>query len=326
MSWRVVLATLAGTLASFFLIYYARDISKWIVGTIWQTPLAEQSQGPTARPLMSLTSIEGSVYFRESLLVEFEPLRPSNLPLPLVAQNQIKTERGGQAILQTPSGYSIEINPESQVMVEQRRSVREPNPAQVYVMRGSWSLKKRGKSGTLYIVEDRKTILPEQATAAQKTRPRSNFVIDPTGDRAAQLNQDSVEVTALPPAPKKSAMDSPTPPVNANKKGAKMPPKKAAAGPADTLTNQYIEQVFSARSQLFRRCQLTSIRDGKLASGSYLFSLVIKPDGLVGPVRTLQTDITNKPLEVCLISVIERTRFKAFKGDAISISYPLNFQ
>lgn len=111
-----------------------------------------------------------------------------------------------------------------------------------------------------------------------------------------------------------------------NVESTKQLPAKLNAKGSETLSSAYIESQLMQRSALFRRCQLTSLRDNKLANGNMLFSFVIKNNGRVDKVKLLQNAINNKDLESCVTSVIERTKFKSFNGKAISLSYPLNFQ
>ena len=56
-------------------------------------------------------------------------------------------------------------------------------------------------------------------------------------------------------------------------------PKETPEIVRGTLSSAYIESVFVDRAPLFRRCQLTSLRDNMSAEGDMVFSLEILPTG-----------------------------------------------
>lgn len=290
---------LLGLAISAGLIYFAKPIAKALLSNFG---IETEETRPYAATVIKAT---GNAYYKPFGRGMFAKLNTDHR---LNLKDEIKTERDSRIHLKFKSGYEIEVLEESQAILDIWSSQGSNKPRYISFVRGDYRLLQKGEPGRLYIVKGSEVFAPSRPPVKNK----KSFKIDPS----TVSKPNNKEVDKLPdsaPADKTTTMPN------------KMPDKLASKG-SETLSSAYIESVFLSRSQLFRRCQLTSVRDNKAATGNMLFSLVIEPNGRVNSVKLLQKNLNNTSLESCVSSVIERTKFKPFSGTAISLSYPLNFQ
>jgi hypothetical protein len=103
-------------------------------------------------------------------------------------------------------------------------------------------------------------------------------------------------------------------------------PDKIKNGDEETLSSAYIENILAQQAPAFRRCQMNSVRDNRVSVGNLLVSLTIASSGEVQQARLLQDDLQNEPLTQCVLSAVQRVRFKSFDGLPISLTYPIVFK
>jgi hypothetical protein len=295
---RTVLTVAIGVLLSFCLIYFARPISEWLVDRFSRGPRLEQES------IAEVVEFDGLSFFRTSDGVRFLPIKTK---LKLGRKDELKTERNGRIHLKMPSGYEIELLPESQLILDLWSP--KGGPEYFSLTRGRFRLLRGGKPGQLYILQDSKAYLPEDAPS-QTGKPLPIYVLQPS----------TIDKSAHAPSPTPEPLPTPS-----NRVGAKMPDKRAPEED-ETLTSAYIETILGSQAPLFRRCQLSSLRDGSPSVGNLTIAFGIDRDGKTSGVRAITSNLNNKELETCATDVIERTRFKAYSGRLVQLSYPIEFR
>jgi hypothetical protein len=289
----VVLALTAAAL----LVYFARPLSAWIVHRF----------GPALTPptvLAEVVKTTGPVFIRPGPAGQFRPLRVGESLLP---KDEVKTEREGRLLIRSTTGYELELTPETQMTLD--HWTQNNGPQYFSVARGSFQLVKSGQAGRLFIMSEGRMYAPEKAPVLYK----DSFSI--------QLNS-SHTTTSSAGGP---AVNPPAPQPIINRRGQPMP-DKGLAEESTTLSNSYIESVLIGRAPLFRRCQLTSVRDKGNSSGLVTVAFRVLNDGRTDQARVVSSTLLNAALEACVVDVLSRTQFKAFTGEPLYLSYPLRFQ
>ena len=244
---------------------------------------------------------------------------------PVFHLDQIKVEADANTQVSFPSGWSLLLNPNSLVIIEQYRPGKADSPLLISVVRGTYQLLEKGLPGLLFVTKNQKIFSPERMPPTLE-RP----LVDSTATlKNSRLTKDnsSKKISAIDEAPAdlnlpitENAKPLPSAMVNGNL------PDKISQEHYETLSNTYIEKVFQAQAGAMRRCQMNSARDEKNIQGLLLLSVTILPNGKTENVKVLQNTLANPSLEQCVTSVVSRTYFKQFEGLPISLTYPLQFQ
>jgi hypothetical protein len=94
----------------------------------------------------------------------------------------------------------------------------------------------------------------------------------------------------------------------------------------DTLSNEYIDEMIVGRQGQLQKCWLGRLKDNPSLKGQILLQFEITRRGQVKDLRIADSNIEDELLKKCVTSVIERLSFRPFKGQEISLSYPINFE
>lgn len=301
---RTAITIAIGVLLAFSLIYFARPISGFIVNKISRGPRIENT------PIAYVVRTEGGAFVRTGDSAKFLPVKSE---LPLYLKDEIKTERTGRLHIKMTSGYELELLPESQMILD--RWSPKGGPEYFSLTRGNIRVIREGKKGDLYIQQNSRTYLPGDAATASR-RPMPIYLQNPGAPNTTSNSKN--------PPPLPATVATPTP---ENRVGNKMPEKKIkSVEDSTTLTSAYIETILGNQAQLFRRCQLSSLRDGAVSAGNLTLAFSIEKDGKTADVRVITSNLRNKELEKCSVDVIERTKFKPYTGTDVQLSYPIEFR
>lgn len=96
-----------------------------------------------------------------------------------------------------------------------------------------------------------------------------------------------------------------------------------------TISQEEILNVLSIRLGQFKKCYLSLIQRAKneKIKANVLMSFIIQPNGNIEDSRVWKSNVNDRLFLGCLSEVVNRTRFKPFKGDAIRIDeFPLDFE
>lgn len=308
MAIRKLVVVFSLSLAFVGLLIFAKPVSQILVASIWPQKLTIE------KPIGQIKDIKGAAELLTP--TSFIGRRLNSEDIILRHRDRITTLDGSSLIVVFDNAYELRIEPNTEVIFESWNTDAQLSPIYVSILSGDYSLLEAGRLGSVYIIQNKKLFAPE---LRPKLDPVKTIVTDLTAPNADPQSLIAKEAEALPETPEKSSPANSD--INENLVGKAMPNKKNST----SLETQYIEDVLAARHTLFRRCRLTSLRDQKQITGNLLYTFIIQGNGNVQNVRLLQTDINNSGLQSCVASVIERTKFKSFGGDSISLSYPIHF-
>lgn len=93
-----------------------------------------------------------------------------------------------------------------------------------------------------------------------------------------------------------------------------------------TLSNEYIDEVIATRQAQLHRCWIPRLRQKPDLKGALTLQIEISRRGNVKSVSVVESSLNDDELHRCVISVIDRTRFRPYSGPEISVSYPIYFE
>lgn len=216
----------------------------------------------------------------------------------------LQTGKDSQVIVKFPSGYELKVEGSSQLLFEAWGG--DPKaPTYIHMISGSYSMQRAGQRGRVLIQQDRKLIYPEGRTAAspyQLVIQATGFEFAEDGNLAPTMESDEAPEILPAPAPSDASSELP-----------------------QTLSNEEIDQVLASHRLQFERCQTNALRENQPAQGKILIGITISSEGRMEEVRVISSELNNASFQNCIVSVFQRARFRAFKGPAITRSYPLIF-
>jgi len=92
-----------------------------------------------------------------------------------------------------------------------------------------------------------------------------------------------------------------------------------------SLPDAYITAVIRNQKTFLNRCYAQHLRQDPDTQGRIETSLTIESDGNVSTARVIGSTIADPQLQQCIVSTLQRAKFKSFAGDPIIVSYPINF-
>ena len=223
--------------------------------------------------------------------------------------DQLSTgDSASMVILLTTSDYEIQIFKNSIVILELWSDSQKNSPLYLNFISGSYKINKKGKAGSLFISMNQKLTRPESCSevcSAQALVIKAKTIqpdIDPTTaqDRVLIEPESTKKEDSVVEASTKPNIDQP-------------------------LQSSEIAAVVTKKRRLFGNCQSLSLKSTGKANGKILLGLKINNLGKIHSIETLQSSLPNKEFESCILSVFKRIRFRNFKGQPVSFSYPLVF-
>jgi hypothetical protein len=286
------LATITVLIGTALLVYYSREISQFIVNLV----------GP-----QEVTKIEAPKQKVGTLTSQGQSSREVH------HLDEFKVPAGQHMTFTTQSGWVLEFTENAEVIFELYRPESSDSPLLVTFRSGDFRLMTAGAIGMLFVMKDKKIFSPQVAPQKEAIR---TVELQQTpvakSDEVTELTED-IRVQEKPLKLSRSGRST-------------MPEKVTTYDNKETLSNAYIEQVLLGQANSLRNCQLSSIRDKKMAQGLLIVSFSILPSGKIEKLAVAKDQIQNAQLVNCVISVLERTHFKAFAGAPIQLSYPIEFR
>jgi hypothetical protein len=92
-----------------------------------------------------------------------------------------------------------------------------------------------------------------------------------------------------------------------------------------TLPDAYISGVIKNQRTFLNRCYAQHLRNDPDTQGRIDTSLTIELDGSVSAARVVGSTIADTQLQQCIVSTLQRTKFRAFGGDPMVVYYPITF-
>jgi len=195
---------------------------------------------------------------------------------------------------------------------------------------------------TVFTDNEQSVIISFNSGLKVELEPHSEVVITDLGQEMIFLKGhvkilNEVPGITLPPealnkeeakADKPQAPSPETPPLLTSEK-AKVPSSKITNHPKKvnekiTLPDAYISAVIKNQRTFLNRCYAQHLRMDPDSQGRIETSLTIESDGNVSTARVIGSSIADPQLQQCIVSTLQRAKFKAFAGDPIIVTYPIN--
>jgi len=92
-----------------------------------------------------------------------------------------------------------------------------------------------------------------------------------------------------------------------------------------TLPDSYISGVIRNQRTFLNKCYAQHLRNDPDTQGRIDTSMTIELDGSVSTARVVGSTIADPQLQQCIVSTLQRTRFRSFAGDPLVVYYPITF-
>lgn len=93
-----------------------------------------------------------------------------------------------------------------------------------------------------------------------------------------------------------------------------------------TLENEEIDSMLQQRQPQFMRCWTQRLKDMPSLAGKMDLQFEINPRGRVQDVHVVDSNIEDEAMSRCIVSVLERIQFREFRGGAITLTFPMQFE
>lgn len=110
-------------------------------------------------------------------------------------------------------------------------------------------------------------------------------------------------------------------------KPSSIPTSNTKAKETDLSSEELIlKSGLDGQKNFFNRCFAKFLVQNPEAHGEVVLGFLLFPEGKAQKVKVLSTSLKDQDLEKCLTSVVERSPFKRFAGEPISVTYPIRFE
>lgn len=242
---------------------------------------------------------------RSGLAEKYEVL---SSPLELYDGDRVETNKNASVLMILNSQDEIEVNELSSLSLQVWNPHDQASPLYLQLVMGSVTSKKAGIRGKTYLVKEGKLFFPGQRTAE---KPMA-MTVTKTAVADIQLAGEGEESSG--------------PDELADSKPAPEEPDLPMGAEPDTLSNEYIDEMIVSRQGQLQKCWLSRLKDNPNLKGQMIVQFEISRRGKVRELRVAHATFDDDTLKRCVMSVIERITFRTFKGQEISLSYPINFE
>jgi hypothetical protein len=255
----------------------------------------EYKIGSDPRPsIAEITSLNRGVKYR---LPESLTYRRARKSMPLHAKDTVLTEADSSAIITFKSGLKVELEPNSLIIIEEYGS--GPGAMELTFLRGRVKILDQGKGIKLSGAELNK---------------------DQALKQPVKIDFSVLEKAPTPPPVALNTMN-----LEEKKERLKELLRKKKAE-KETLPDSYIASVIRNQKTFLNRCYAQHLRLNPDARGRIDTSLTIESDGSISSARVIGSTIPDPILQQCVVTTLQRARFKSFNGDPIIVAYPINFE
>jgi len=234
---------------------------------------------------------------------------PLNTPLELHDGDRLEAGADSRMVLVLNSQDELEMGPLSAASFHLWNLNDANSPVYLQWFNGELKALKAGVKGKAYVIREGRLYLPGQKPV---DKPLALTVL-----RAAPVDMQLADQAA--PEPEDFASDE--------EREIELPKDAAQFGAEpETLSNEYIDEMIISRQGLLQKCWLSRLKEKPGLAGQMVLQFEITRRGKVRELRVADSDINDDVLKRCVMSVIERIPFRPFKGQEISLSYPINFE
>lgn len=221
--------------------------------------------------------------------------------------DRIETHKNSSLLLVLNSQDELELPELSSVSFQIWNPRDASSPLYLQNLMGTLNSKKTGIRGKAYVVKDGKLYLPgqkasEKPMALTITKAQiPDLQLADAGEEAPAMEEPSEAAKAV--EPELPMGDEPL-----------------------TLSNEYIDEMIVSRQGQLQKCWLSRLKDSPNLRGSLTLQFEISRRGKVRELRVATATFDDETLKRCVMTVVERISFRPYKGQEISLSYPITFE
>ncbi len=251
--------------------------------------------------------LEGQIQIkRNDRTLEF--LGPLNNPLPLYIADRVEMHPNAKMQITFKQGHQLEVSSGAVLVIARWNQQDSLSPILLQVTGGSLKRLHLGedrlfilRNGELHSLESlNERAIPELRIAAGSSQPQE---ISPNVGGKKVLPADGTTVK--------------------NKSDAEKNDSNAKVDEGNTLSNTVIQQKLESQVSLLLQCQkLIPTKP----SGRIVVSFLIDNSGKSKNLVATENTFASKPIEQCVLSVIERIGFSPFEGTPIHVTFPIAFE
>ena len=235
---------------------------------------------------------------RHDKILEF--VGPLNNPLPLYVGDRVEQHPSAKMQITFKQGHQLEVSAGAVFVIARWNQMDPLSPFLLQVTGGNLKRVNLGED-RLFILRDGQ--LHSLESLNERALPELKIAVQ-TGGKVTEMGGSNVM------------------PVDETKTAAG---KTADAGESNdsTLSNSTIQQKLESQITMLLQCQKL-IPDKP--SGRIVVSFLIENNGKSKNLITTENTFKNKPVEQCVLSVIERITFSPFEGTPIQVTFPIAFE
>lgn len=242
--------------------------------------------------------IQGEVEVRKPNTDQFIPAKIDDS---ILSTETARSSSGARAIFEVLGGARFELSEETRILFEKQKNEK----TRITLLDGRIRFKGEGDLSFVEVARQGQIVPPEEVKDSEIS---ANVQVIKTGSIANLVVPTQTQVSDEPEDSTASVVD---------------------LGPRTTISQDEILNVLSVRLGQFKKCYLNLIQRAGNASikANILLSFMILSNGNVEDARVWKSNVSDRLFLGCLSEVVERTRFKPFKGDPIRVDeFPLDFE
>jgi hypothetical protein len=167
-------------------------------------------------------------------------------------------------------------------------------------------------------------IQPQTIAVVEETGPELTFVQGHV-KIIAQTNEINLPPEAIAKdEPPEQAMSQAESPLKVNPE-EKVVNKHKKVDERESLPDSYIASVIRNQKTFLSHCYAQYLQVDPDTHGRIDTSITIEPTGVVSTARVIGSTIADRTLQQCVVSTLQRAKFKSFSGDPIIVTYPITF-
>lgn len=289
--------------ALLWIVFLSEPGSQWIANLF--SPKAKHGLA-----VGRLNQTSGKVkFFREGQIQEIRATMTA--PVELLDGDRIEVDQNSRAVLVLNSQDEFELGPLSAASLQLWNGRDAASAIYLNWLVGTLEHRKPGVKGKAYVVHEGRLYLPGQRPSKKPlalTVPRTGAADLAILETVHGENNDFQEDV-----------------VTENESAPPSTPAEYGAMP-ETLSNEYIDEMMASRQSQFQKCWLPRLKVDPNLKGEIILQFEISQRGKVRDLRVADATLNDETLRNCVMQVVERIPFRAFKGPEISLSYPLTFE
>ncbi len=273
--------------------------------------------------IATLTNLVGEADHRRPQTLEFEP---TSLGDKIYAGEMIFVRHASEATLTFTSGASIRLLPGARFVGELDSSGTAGSVLGTLI-EGNAQVLNAGPQGALRLLKDGKALALATGSTSQTLAPERVPVIPQVPARSAQAANTARIETAVITATTPVETATPQP---RDTRGETLG-GNIAKGNGETLGNDEIRKAIRSNSGFIQRCYLTYLNRVKPEASNRVSAVtvgfVISNSGKVRDAKIVRSDFQDATLNNCILETLERTSFRAFRGNDIPVlEFPIELQ